>query len=38
MKTIKINYDSIFNYFDRRSTSAAAASINSIIKLSEINF
>lgn len=32
MNTIKINYDSILNYFDRRSTNAAAESFNAKIK------
>lgn len=32
MNTIKINYDSILNYFDRRSTNASAESFNAKIK------
>ena len=32
MNTIKINYDSILNYFERRSTNASAESFNAKIK------
>ncbi|WP_366187512.1 transposase [Flavobacterium ovatum] len=32
MNTIKINYDSILNYFDNRSTNASAESFNAKIK------
>ncbi|WP_175542108.1 ISAon1 family transposase [Flavobacterium fryxellicola] len=32
MNTIKINYDSILNYFDKRSTNASAESFNAKIK------
>ncbi|MEZ7507051.1 transposase, partial [Flavobacterium sp. Arc2] len=32
MNTIKINYDSILNYFDNRSTNASAESCNAKIK------
>lgn len=32
MNTVKINYDSILNYFDKRSTNASAESFNAKIK------
>jgi transposase len=32
MNTIKINYDGIVNYFENRSTNAAAESFNAKIK------
>jgi transposase len=38
MNTIKINYDSILNYFDKRSTNASAESFNAKIKALENQF
>ncbi|WP_234972952.1 transposase [Flavobacterium segetis] len=32
INTVKINYDSILNYFDKRSTNASAESFNAKIK------
>jgi transposase len=32
MNTIEINYDSLLNYFDNRSTNPSAASFNAKIK------
>jgi transposase len=32
MNTVKVNYDSILNYFDNRNTNASAESFNTKIK------
>jgi transposase len=37
LNSITVNYQSILNYFDNRSTNASAASFNAKIKASEVS-